>query len=309
MDRGGEKGTLTSTTHFAVTPYLNVPQLFAGSINSEVRRRQSTDYLSPLAMQSGERPKLSHTGPGGAPLRERFGGMMRKRDGTGTYILSFSPTWKDVNANTIDQPAQNMPRKLSLSSPQGPLGSPRDSGLPSPRTRGPLAPGFDGILNSGETWVSRRRASESGTRLSSGIAPRADDDDELQSASRLRIDEQEEDQHRHPESIDTPDPLNENVSSRNLSVPSGNSQGRESSVIDNATSPSMNGTERPSSPTFHNPTHSVPTESIPVQPLTNSTPVTAASQTVTNPAAIEWTYLDPQGNVQGKRSPHQSSSI
>ncbi|KAH9994407.1 hypothetical protein BJV77DRAFT_994542 [Russula vinacea] len=223
----------------------------SSSINSEVRRRQSTDYLSPHAMQSGERPKHSHTGPGGAPLRERFGGMMRKRDGTALLVL-----------------------------PQGPHGSPRDSGLPSPRTRGPLAPGFDGILNSGETWVSRRRASESGTRLSSGVHPRVDDDDELQSASRLRIDEQEEDQHRHSESIDTPDPLGENPS-----------------VVDN--SPSMNGTERPSSPTFHNPTHSVPTESIPVQPLTNPTPVTATSQTVTNPATIEWTYLDPQGSVQG----------
>jgi PERQ amino acid-rich with GYF domain-containing protein len=305
---GERKVHLTSSAHFGVTPYLIAPQLFtSSSINSEVRRRQSTDYLSPHAMQSGERPKHSHTGPGGAPLRERFGGMMRKRDGTGAYILFFSPMWKDVNANTTDQPAQSMPRKLSLSSPQGPHGSPRDSGLPSPRTRGPLAPGFDGILNSGETWVSRRRASESGTRLSSGVHPRVDDDDELQSASRLRIDEQEEDQHRHPESIDTPDPLGEDVSSRNMSALSGNSQGREPSVVDN--SPSMNGTERPSSPTFHNPTHSVPTESIPVQPLTNPTPVTATSQTVTNPATIEWTYLDPQGSVQGKRKPHQSSCI
>jgi PERQ amino acid-rich with GYF domain-containing protein len=215
----------------------------------------------------------------------------------------FSPTWKDVNANPIDQPAQTMPRKLSLSSPQGPLGSPRDSGLPSPRTRGPLAPGFDGILNSGETWVSRRRASESGTRLSSGVAPRADDDAEQQSASRLKIDEQEEELYRHSESIDTPDLLGDNVSPQSLSAPSGNSQGPEPFVVDNAASPSMNGTERPTSPTFHSPTHSAPAESIPAQPLANSTPVTAASQPVTNPASIEWTYLDPQGHVQGKTQP------
>lgn len=256
-------------------------KLFAGSINSEVRRRQSSDYLSPLGMQSGERQKLSHTGSGGAtPLRERFGGMMRKRDST-------------------DQPAQTTPRKLSLSSPQGPLGSPRDSGLPSPRTRGPLAPGFDGILNSGETWVSRRRASESGTRLSSGIGPRADDDDELQSTSRLRIDEQEEEQHRQPESNDAPDPHDETVSSQNSGVPPMNFQGPEQSVVDNTVSPSINGTERPASPTFHSPTHPVPTESVPAQPLTNSTPVTPASQPVTNPATVEWSYLDPQGQVQG----------
>ena len=63
-------------------------QLFAGSINSEVRRRQSSDYLSPLATQPGERQKLSHTGSGMAsPLRERFGGLMRKRDGAGAEII------------------------------------------------------------------------------------------------------------------------------------------------------------------------------------------------------------------------------
>ena len=258
-------------------------------------------------MQSGERPKLSHTGSGGTtPLRERFGGMMRKRDGTGAYLFFFSPMWNDVNANVIDQPAQTVPRKLSLSSPQGTLGSPRDSGLPSPRTRGPLAPGFDGILNSGETWVSRRRASESGTRLGSGIAPRAEDDDELQSASRLKIDEQEEEQHRHPESNDTPDPL---VSSQNSSAPSRNSQVPEQFSVDNSAPPSMNGTERPTSPTFHSPTHSVPAESIPVQPLTNSTTAAVASQPATNPATVEWTYLDPQGHVQGKTQPPQSSCI
>lgn len=214
--------------------------------------------------------------------------------------ISFSSTHMEGRKReTIDQPAQTVPRKLSLSSPQGALGSPRDSGLPSPRTRGPLAPGFDGILNSGETWVSRRRASESGTRLNSGIASRTDDDDELQSASRLKIDEQEEEQHRHPESIDT-DPPGENVSSQNSSAPS---QGPEQSVVDNSAPPSMNGTERPTSPTFHSPTHSVPAGNVSVQ---LSTPVTAASQPVTT---VEWTYLDPQGHVQGKSQLPRSSCI
>jgi PERQ amino acid-rich with GYF domain-containing protein len=246
-------------------------------------------------MQSGERPKLSHTGSGGTtPLRERFGGMMRKRDSTGAHLFFFDLAWRYVNASTLDQPAQTTPRKLSLSSPHGPLGSPRDSGLPSPRTRGPLAPGFDGILNSGETWVSRRRASESGTRLSSGIGPRADDDDELQSTSRLKIDEQEEEQYHQPEFNDAPDPRDGTAFSQNSGVPPMNSQGPEQSVVDNTVSPSTNGTERPDSST-----HPVPTESVPAQPLTNSTPVTAAPQPVTNPATVEWSYLDPQGQVQG----------
>ncbi|THH30191.1 hypothetical protein EUX98_g4021 [Antrodiella citrinella] len=47
-------------------------KIYAGQLNSEVRRRQSMDYLAPL---STERPKLGHhnsTGPA-SPLRERMG--------------------------------------------------------------------------------------------------------------------------------------------------------------------------------------------------------------------------------------------
>lgn len=218
----------------------------------------------------------------------------------------FDLAWRYVNVSTSDQPAQTTPRKLSLSSPQGPLGSPRDSGLPSPRTRGPLAPGFDGILNSGETRVSRRRTSESGTRLSSGIGLRADDDDEPQSTSRLKIDEQEEEQHRQPESNDAPDPRDETIPSQNPGVPPMSSLGPEQSVVDNTVSPSMNGTERSTSATFHSPTHPVTTESVPAQPLANSTPVTATSQSVTN---VEWSYLDPQGQVQGDPAPSLSPNF
>ncbi|KAH9964550.1 hypothetical protein BC827DRAFT_940967 [Russula dissimulans] len=251
-------------------------KLFAGSINSEVRRRQSSDYLSPLATQSGERPKLSHSGSGmTTPIRERFGGLMRKRDGT-------------------DQPALTVPRKLSLSSTQGPLGSPRDSGLPSPRTRGPATPGFDGILNSGESWVSRRRASESGTRLNPGTTSRADGDDEPQSTSRLKIDEEEEDQHRHSGPTDTPDPPVQSASPQNLSPQSGTSPPGPELSVNHAVSSSINGAEDAATSTHTaNPVSDSP------QSLINSTSVTAASQLVTNPANVEWSYLDPQGNVQG----------
>ncbi|KAJ7102390.1 hypothetical protein B0H15DRAFT_814411 [Mycena belliarum] len=120
-------------------------KLFAGSLNSELRRRQSIDYLSPLATQgtTGERPRLPHSTSAsgtGSPLRERFGGLMRRRDSS-------------------DQLSPTVPRKLSLSSAQAPL-SPRDAALPSPRTRIGHTPTFDGVLNGGESWVARRRASE-----------------------------------------------------------------------------------------------------------------------------------------------------
>jgi len=197
----------------------------------------------------------------------------------------------------IDQPALTIPRKLSLSSTQGPLGSPRDTSLPSPRTRGPLNPGFDGILNSGETWVSRRRASESGTRLNSGATTRAEGDDELQSASRLKIDEEEEEHHRHSESIDPPDPLGQSASSQDSSLPTGDSlQEPEQSGIHNAVSSPVNGTEGPTSSTLHTALHPAAADD---QPSTNTVPATSASQPATNPASIEWSYLDPQGLVQG----------
>ncbi|KAJ7655269.1 hypothetical protein DFH06DRAFT_496661 [Mycena polygramma] len=120
----------------------NEKKLYAGSLNSDLRRRQSTDFLSPLSVQTGERPRLPHSASSGtgSPLRERFGGLVRRRD-------------------SADQLSAPLPRKLSLSSTQTPL-SPRDAALPSPRTRLGHTPTFDGVLNGGESWVSRRRASE-----------------------------------------------------------------------------------------------------------------------------------------------------
>jgi PERQ amino acid-rich with GYF domain-containing protein len=197
----------------------------------------------------------------------------------------------------IDQPALTIPRKLSLSSTQGPLGSPRDSSLPSPRTRGPLNPGFDGILNSGETWVSRRRASESGTRLNSGATTRAEGNDEPQSASRLKIDEEEEEHHLHSESIDPPDPLGQSASSQDSSLPTADSLPEpEQFHIHNAVSSPMNGSEVPTSSMLHTAPHPLAADD---QPSTNTVPATSASQPATNPASIEWSYLDPQGLVQG----------
>ena len=61
-------------------------QLFAGPLNSEVRRRQSTDFLSPLNTSGlGERPKLNHATSGaGSPMRERIGSFMGRRRGDST---------------------------------------------------------------------------------------------------------------------------------------------------------------------------------------------------------------------------------
>jgi PERQ amino acid-rich with GYF domain-containing protein len=232
---------------------------------------------------------------------------MRKRDGTGAAFVVFPTSRTRLNTATVDQPALTIPRKLSLSSTQGPLGSPRDGSLPSPRTRGPLTPSFDGILNSGETWVSRRRASESGTRLNSG-ATRGDGDTEPQSGNRLKIDEVEEEQGR-PSGL-KPDSTGNNATQNSDPSPVDSPQGATRPANDGATSSPTNHPE--GSTTFHDvtqPPAQLLVNGLPAQSSANPAPVTAASQHVANPAGVEWSYLDPQGQVQGtatqtSQSPH-----
>jgi PERQ amino acid-rich with GYF domain-containing protein len=186
-----------------------------------------------------------------------------------------------------------------LSSTQGSLGVLREAGLPSARTRGSLTPGFDGILNSGETWTSRRRASESGTKLNSNTPLRGDGDGELQPASRLKIDEEEEKNRCH--SGTTPDPTEQDASSQSLGhSPSDSPPGAEPSIDNDVstTSASVDGSE---GPTIHNATQSVSADA-PVRSSASPVTVPTALQPVTNPVGVEWSYLDPQGQVQGTQA-------
>lgn len=80
-------------------------QLFSGSLNSEMRRRQSTsDYLTPLSTAGLDRPKLNRDASSGtSPMRERFGTLLgaRRRDSGGksdsihtrlmSYLTAVSP--------------------------------------------------------------------------------------------------------------------------------------------------------------------------------------------------------------------------
>ncbi|KAF9473191.1 hypothetical protein BDN70DRAFT_886092 [Pholiota conissans] len=120
-------------------------KLFAGPLNSELRRRpsQSTDFLSPLTTSGLDRPRLTHSTSSSAnsPLRERFGALKRK----------------DSAAGVSDPAVLGLPRKPSLSALQAPAVSPRDV---SPRTRVGYTSSFDGVLNSGESWIARRRPVE-----------------------------------------------------------------------------------------------------------------------------------------------------
>ncbi|TCD66778.1 hypothetical protein EIP91_000969 [Steccherinum ochraceum] len=222
-------------------------KIFAGPLNSEVRRRQSMDYLSPLAT---ERPKLGHLNSGGpaSPMRERMGNFVgRRRDST-------------------DQPPLTLPRKQSLSSLQPALQSPRDAPLPSPRMR-IGASGFDGGVLDG-SWTSKRRAAEAAAKA----GEKTD-----REAEKLSTDEkilEEEEATIHGRNLDSSSSIHATGDTGSQIAPVNGSGGGR--VGDDTT-----------------PNHSTAT-------------VTAASAaTPPGPppgidlATIEWSYLDPQGQVQG----------
>ncbi|KAL1688359.1 hypothetical protein GGG16DRAFT_116094 [Schizophyllum commune] len=214
---------------------------FAGPLNSEIRRRQSTDFLPTISTQGLERPRLATSASVAAssPHRERFGALMsRRRDSSDAF------------------PATT-PRKLSLTGTQAPILSPRDPSLQSPRTRMPYSPGFDGVLNSGGSWLSRRRGD-----ADTGHTPRdSEQDDKAQVIA-------EEDENGNP-------PAAQNL-------PSGSAQ--QANGITTGPNSLANGVAQMSFGTTGNGTNGTAPPGIP--PVVDLT-------------AVEWSYIDPQQNVQG----------
>ncbi|KAE9409327.1 hypothetical protein BT96DRAFT_962438 [Gymnopus androsaceus JB14] len=228
-------------------------KLFATPLNSDLRRRQSTDFLH-LNTQNLERPRLNHANSAsaaGSPLRERFGSLMtRRRDSTGqSFFLSL-----------INRPS--MPRKLSLTG-QAPLMSPREAALPSPRGRLGHTPSFDGVLNGGESWIARRRASEG---LTSKPAP-GSARDPGEDPKELKI--KEEDEENNPDRQDPQKDAQSTLSSVTMQRPDNIEPGAAQLPLD------------------------VPG----AQSLADSPASTSAS--IGPPPCVEWSYLDPQGQVQG----------
>ncbi|KAF8213572.1 hypothetical protein K438DRAFT_1661780 [Mycena galopus ATCC 62051] len=225
----------------------NEKKLFAGSLNSELRRRQSIDQFYPLAIQTtGDRPRLPHSASSGtgSPLRERFGGLsMRRRESS-------------------DQLSGLPPRKLSLSSTQGPM-SPRDSALPSPRTRLGHTPTFDGVLNGGESWVARRRASE---------AKAVARDAEHHEAPNLEIREEDEDANADSGGNHTPQEIPKATASPPRDPPA-------------SSQPKTTGDGTPH----------VQNGSDPAAPVVPNGPPPGFRDL----AGVQWSYLDPQGQLQG----------
>ncbi|KZT06209.1 uncharacterized protein LAESUDRAFT_736963 [Laetiporus sulphureus 93-53] len=252
-------------------------KIFSGPLNSEIRRRQPTDGLSPLNSSLGERPKLGHSASTTlSPMRERMGGLMgRRRDST-------------------EPPPLTLPRKLSLSSVQGPLTSPREAALPSPRTRIGLAPGFDGVLS--ESWSSRRRASEHLNKPHTDPLAKKDKDEDNPGNEPKGADVKEEEGEHHGPQQRVEDEQQPSVNRAATSQPESST-----AAVPNKTPGSAIGQPADSL----NSTMAGLSLGSSDSSVTSSVEHSRASEVVSKPpgledlASIEWSYLDPQGQVQG----------
>lgn len=73
---------------FCKFPHIFFLQLYAGPLNSELRRRQSSDYLSPISTQNPGSGRPGIPPAAASPLRERFSTLMKRRDSTGINLYN-----------------------------------------------------------------------------------------------------------------------------------------------------------------------------------------------------------------------------
>ncbi|GLB36523.1 putative GYF domain containing protein [Lyophyllum shimeji] len=237
-------------------------KLFQGPLNSDLRRRQSTDLLSLSTQGLGtDRARFSLNSPASAaasPLRDRFGAL-RRRD-------------------SADQPTLTIPRKQSFSSLQP--ASPREAAVPSPRRGSGYTSGFDGVLGGGDVWAARRRASEASLKAGTGAAPQSGGDTSVDGRA-LDIREEEEDTRQGPDGNSQTSANSQDPNSTTTSQPtvSSVSDGHDATVEMASLSLGANSSNLPGS-------LSAPPNSVPVVP-----PV--------DPATVEWSYKDPSGQIQG----------
>ncbi len=157
--------------------------------------------------------------------------------------------------------------------------SPRDAA--SPRTRVGYTPNFDGVLNHGESWISRRRISEASTK--GALLSRESQDEKRIKGDGIR-EEREEDAAVVPQLSNGLDkPL---FSSSLQNVPSEVPPFQDSSdLVNDAVDSSNNSLTAPGPPAteYHHDGLDI------VHP-----------PGVPDLAAVEWSYKDPTGQVQGK---------
>jgi PERQ amino acid-rich with GYF domain-containing protein len=260
-------------------------KLFAGPLNSELRRRQSVDYISLTTAQTGERLRTNHNPSLGSPMRERFGSYMgKRRDSTGQSPLHVTTR---LLTRCQDQPPLAPSRKLSHTVTYPPPGPARDAGQTAPRGgRVGFGQSFDGVLNGGESWVARRKSTEGG--LKQGVSPltKPGPAGTEQEIKGLDVHEEGQEQEAPPQPMDPAGSVDGGGVAPDVTL---DSQSVEAAVADltlNDAKASVQ--DQPPAP---NVDHSPPSFSVGPPPglpdLSNT----------------EWSYLDPQGDVQGNPTP------
>jgi PERQ amino acid-rich with GYF domain-containing protein len=177
-----------------------------------------------------------------------------------------------------------------MSSGPVPIPSSRDGGQPSPRPRVGFAPSFDGVLNSGESWGARRRPSEG--YLRAAVRGDASGGELQQDDKGPDIKEEEGKERQSAEQVDALDghgdryphePLPQPSSLQILHSEDGSREVQEKPIINDSCTPSET---RFSSASGGQHTGLA---SKPAGPQPN----------LVDLASVEWSYLDPQGQVQG----------
>lgn len=180
-------------------------------------------------------------------------------------------------------------RKPSLSALQTPTLSPREA----PRSRVGYTPSFDGVLNNGDSWVARRRTSEASMKLGTGPSRETNDVQLGIMGSGIREEKEEEPR----KSIQLPPPSDDS----NIFV--------SSSPRVHSEEARMFATANANVATLQT---SSQMNSFSVNGTNNSDPFPVDRADIGPPpglvdlAAIEWSYKDPTGQIQGAHIPLHS---
>lgn len=174
-----------------------------------------------------------------------------------------------------------------MSSSQGPLAAPRDAALPSPRAR--FGPGFDGVLSGGDSWTARRKAAEALAKSAGASREPGGETD----SKAVEIKEEEE-----PD-IHVPVSLEDKTGSN---IPSTVKQSDATSTADETSKePEMESTMDLGDLSLGSTSQDKPEASSGREVAGSVVPDPPPSaQHQVDLASVEWSYLDPQGNVQGK---------
>lgn len=151
--------------------------------------------------------------------------------------------------------------------------SPREAPAPSPRARVGYTPNFDGVLNNGDSWVARRRASEAS--LKSGTATRDTGGEQVLDGKAPEIREEEEDGNHELRKDNGNEPPSTPGESSSKAISDGIGF-QDNNIRADMTQLSIDTYNQLSEPANNGPPPGIP-----------------------DLASIEWSYKDPSGQIQG----------